>query len=209
MTELEKKNELLNLGKEIVIFIGPEGAGKTTIAKHLAAETGKTYLTTGDVLRYLAENDPGELGEKCRVMFSEHTYLDGETLLKIMVQRFAMQDTEGGFILDGGLRTLEETIDFQDVLDAAGRGLPVSVVYLQIPDEISFERLVTGENARKRSDDTEEGVSKRLCMFHNKLEERLAVIENQPGWRLVKIDATRQVELVFEAVKEAICGQGC
>lgn len=207
MKEKVENKERLCLGKEIVIFIGPEGAGKTTIAKLMCEETGKPYLTTGDILRDLAANDPGELGEKCRVMFAEHVYLDGETLLKIMVQRFALNDTTEGFVLDGGLRTLEETIDFSNILESAGRGLPVSVIYLNIPDEVSFERLVNGEKARKRKDDTAEGVGKRLMMFHKQLNERLAVITDTPNWKMITIDATQPVERVYEEVCSKIASE--
>ena len=207
MKEKIENKERLCLGKEIVIFIGPEGAGKTTIAKLMCEETGKPYLTTGDILRELAANDPGELGEKCRKMFAEHVYLDGETLLKIMVQRFALSDTTDGFVLDGGLRTLEETIDFSNILQEAGRGLPVSVIYLDIPDEVSFVRLVDGDNARKRRDDTVEGVSKRLTMFHKQLVERLAVIATTPNWKIITIDATVPVEKVYEEVCSKITSE--
>ena len=204
MTERDMGKENLNIGRRIILFIGPEGSGKTTIAKQLAKEGGKPYITTGDIIRDLAANNTGDLGEECREMFANQTYLAGETLLKILVDRFAKEDTQDGFVLDGGLRTLEETVDFQDMLDTAGRALPLTIIYLQIPREISIERLVVGKNVRKRRDDTIEGVENRLSKFYFQLEERLGHINDQPNWELVEIDATGNVEDVFSKVQKGI-----
>ncbi len=113
MTENDCEKETLDIDQRIILFIGPEGSGKTTIAKQLAKEGGRPYITTGDIIRDLAANDTGFLGEECREMFATHTYLAGDTLLKILTGRFAREDTLDGFVLDGGLRTLEETKDFQ------------------------------------------------------------------------------------------------
>lgn len=200
MAEVLKREEKLNVGDKIITFIGPEGSGKTTIARKLAELLGKPYITTGDIIRDLAANDPGQLGEDCRQMFENHTYLSGETLLTILVQRFGDLDTENGLILDGGLRTLEETLAFQGMLDTAGRNLPMMVIYLHIPDTVSIERLVTGENARKRADDTLDGVLSRLAKFNHRLEDRICAITANPNWELVRVDATMKEDEVFEEV---------
>ncbi len=206
MTEVLKNEEKLKVGKRIITFIGPEGSGKTTIAKKLAEASDKPYITTGDIIRDLAANDPGPLGEECREMFANHAYLSGETLLMILVHRFSQPDAENGLVLDGGLRTLEETLDFQAMLDEAGRSIPMTVMYLHIPDSVSIERLVTDENARKRDDDTLEGVRSRLAKFHHQLDERLKAIEANPNWELIEVDATISENKVYEEVVRLVMG---
>lgn len=200
MVETNRAKEKLNLGRRIVVFVGPEGAGKTTHAKQLTEESGRPYITTGDIIRDLAENDQGALGDECRGMFANHRYLDGETLLAILVDRFGKADAADGFVLDGGLRTLEETKDFQKMLMAAGRTLPLTIIYLGIPRPVTFERLVTGEKARQRLDDTITGVTSRLSKFHHQLEERIGVIIDQPSWDFWLVDANRPLEDVYAQV---------
>ena len=200
MLEKDLGKEKLEVGKKIVSFIGPEGSGKTTLALLLAEDSGKPYLTTGDTIRDYAKNDPGRLGEACRIMFAEHRYLAGELLLEIMSSRFSRDDTTEGFILDGGFRTVEETQDFQMTLESAGRGLPVTVIYLKIPIEESFKRLITGENARRRDDDTEEVLRCRLEKFNHQLDERLGIIMNSPNWDIIEVDATEPIEIVYGEV---------
>ena len=186
--------------REIVVFIGPEGSGKTTHALRLVRESGRPYITTGDIIRDLAQKDSGPLGDECREMFASHGYLNGATLLKILVHRFGQDDVASGFVLDGGLRTLEETIDFPAMLDEAGLDLPVTVIHLRVPGWMSFERLIFGEAARKRNDDTIEGILSRLSKYYHQLGKRAAVIEEQPNWRLAHVDATGPVEAVYAEV---------
>lgn len=209
MKELVAGKERLDLGQQIIIFIGPEGSGKTSIAQKLSDETGKPYITTGGLIRDLRDNDKGPLGDACRDMFANNTYLDGDKLLQIMVNRLKKEDVNNGFILDGGLRTVHETADFQKMLNMANRKMPLTIVYLDIPIWTSFDRLVTGENARKRVDgkgsgDTKEGVAKRLSQFYYRLEERLEIVKKEPNWKLIKIDATKNSEKVLSDTRNEL-----
>ncbi len=204
MLEKDKGRERLEVGKRIISFIGPEGSGKTTIAHLLCEEIEKPYLTTGDTLREYAANDTGRLGDACRTIFAEHTYLAGDLLLEIMSNRFAREDTTDGFVLDGGFRTVEETRDFLETLEKAGRNMPVTVIYLNIPTEVAYQRLIWGENARRRNDDTEEALKHRLENFYNRLEDRLEIIRSNPNWELVEIDAREPIDSVFLSVCNSI-----
>ena len=137
-------------------------------------------------------------------MFDNHLYLKGETLLRILANRFGQPDLADGFVLDGGLRTLEETLGFQAMLAKAGCSLPLTVVYLQMPTMLSFVRLVDGENARRRDDDTVEGVTTRLEKFFWQLEERMEAIAKEAGWTLLEVDASGPVEEVYGKACEVL-----
>ena len=200
MIERDLGQERIDIGKRIVSFVGPEGSGKTTQAKLLSELSGKPYLTTGDTLRDYAKNDTGRYGEACRKMFSEHTYLEGNLLLEIMSERFSKDDTVDGFILDGGFRTVEETDNFEQTLFNSGRLLPVVIIKINIPREVSFERLVTGENARKRKDDTEEALDCRLKKYYDRLDERMEIIRNNPSWKIIEIDGTGNQEVTLQQI---------
>lgn len=200
MIERDLGQERIDIGKRIVSFVGPEGSGKTTQAKLLSELSGKPYLTTGDTLRDYAKNDTGRYGEACRKMFSEHTYLEGNLLLEIMSERFSKDDTVDGFILDGGFRTVEETDNFEQTLFNSGRLLPVVVIKINIPREVSFERLVTGKNARKRKDDTEEALDCRLKKYYDRLDERMEIIRNNPSWKIIEIDGTGNQEETLQQI---------
>lgn len=190
--------------KQIIVFIGPEGSGKSTNAKYLAGKINLPYVSTGDILRDLRDNDPDELGDKCREMFAQNTYLDGEILVRILVNRLKQEDTLNGFVLDGGLRTLEETRVFHDMLIQAGRDYPLTVFYLQIPKDVIVERLLSGQNARGRHDDTLDGIERRLAKFYENLDGRLGIVKRTQNWRLIVIDASRSLKHIFRKMTSSL-----
>lgn len=200
MTELNTSKERLNLSGRIIVFIGPEGSGKTIQAEALVRDCQMPYITTSGILHDLREHDQSELGDEVRDMFDNHRYLDGETLLRILAKRFSEDDVRNGFIVDGGLRTVFETAGFQKTLEEAGIFLPLVVVYMQIPEEVSYQRLLE----RQRPDDTIEGIAKRLAKFNFELEKRVDLIKSEPSWTLVEIDATPAKEVVYSAVCERL-----
>lgn len=156
----------------LISFLGPEGSGKSTQAKLLAEKYRLPYISTGDMIRDAAANDMGELGEACRKMFEEHSYLSGDLLLKIVAARFQREDTKNGLILDGGFRTLKETQNFAEMLESVDRNFSVKVVFLRTPGWESVDRL----KKRKRSDDTSEAILSRLTTFYTDLGKRVSFI---------------------------------
>lgn len=200
--EIQSCKETLNIGRRIIVFIGPEGSGKTTMAKRLAAASNKPYITTGDIIRDLAANDQGTLGDECRKMFADRRYLDGDTLLKILTHRFVQADVNSGFVLDGGLRTLGETIGFQAILEQSGNTAPLVVIHMRIPAWMSLERLALGKFARKRNDDTVDGILSRLSKFYFQLAQRSSVM--QKNWQIVHIDALAAPEEVYQHICKAL-----
>lgn len=191
----------IHMGPRIVSFMGPEGAGKSTVARRLAHAAGKPYISTGDMLREMANHDTTPLGDECREMFAEHRYLNPATLLEILYTRFTQPDLDNGFILDGGIRTVPEIKGLQSTLERAGRNMPFSVIHLRIPMWMGMQRLVLSENARGRADDTINGVLSRFSHYYSNLGERASLIRNQPGWQLFHVNAMGSADDTFAEVR--------
>jgi adenylate kinase len=198
--DVPQPNNPLRLGREVVVFMGPEGAGKSTIAKKIGTETGKPRVAIGDIIRNIAAKPNAEYHDECRTMLEQSGYLEPELLSKILAPRFKQNDLADGFILDGGFRTLEESQSFPNLLENSGRPMPVTAVYLHIPTSMSLERLVTGPHARRRAGETEEGVHKRLDNHYNNLYQRIKSIEEQQ-WQIHYIDATGTINQTTEKVR--------
>ena len=178
-----------------VSFVGMEGSGNSTVAKEVAKKIGFTYVSTGDMLREAARNDTGVLGEACRKMFEGHVYLSPQMLLEVVGNRLKRDDVDQGIVLDGGFRTLEETVDFQKMISTTSKDFEVKVFYLRVSKKECQTRLVAG---RKRIDDTPEGVQRRITEFSRDLFARMKIIRER--YSLEVIDGERPTEEICEEI---------
>ena len=127
------------LKKHRIVFLGPPGAGKGTIAKELSLKTGLIHISTGDLFRSEMRNGT-ELGLKAKD-YIEKGQLVPDALVADMVSiRLHSDDCKDGFLLDGFPRTLpqaellkEKLNDFDESLDC--------VVLLCASKELIFKRL--------------------------------------------------------------------
>lgn len=196
----------INLGRQIINFSGPEGSGKTTVGRMFADASGKPLVTTSDILKDFAANDNTALGDECRAMFAEHRYMNTEVLFDIYRKSFKKDSLKlkEGFILDGGLRSTEETEAFSSILEEAGiENMPITLIHLRVPGWLGVNRLI-GESGRKRDDDTVEGVLSRLSRYYDHLGQRTSLAQKQEGWRILRVDATGNIEQTFDNVRKVL-----
>jgi adenylate kinase family enzyme len=202
--DLVTPEPFINLGNQIVVLMGPEGSGKTTIGKRLARESDKQFLSVSSILRDIAAKDQGINGDAARNMFaSEDYFIDRQILLDIYSDTFSREDLAGGFILDGAFRDVAETKGFQAALEKANRVMPVTSIFLRIPGWMSIDRLSTNPDARGRND-TVESVLDRLSHFYDHLGERASLLEKHENWRFIHVDATRSLEETYDQVRASL-----
>lgn len=193
----------LRLGRQIVNFMGPEGSGKTTMAKRLAVITDKPFITFGDIFRDLAKNDPGPHGDECRALFAEHRYMKPEILFEIISERFKQEDLADGFVVDGAMRTVGEIENFQKMLETSGRVMPLTSVLLRIPGWMGADRIQNAHRNRP-TEDSVDGIIGRMSKYYYQLSERVKLIKEQPDWQLLQVNGIGEVDEVFKRVCEAL-----
>lgn len=195
-------SELASSLSSIVAIIGPEGSGKSVLAKSLAEHFAVPIISTGGILRDIHKNQPdhpkyAEIDD----MFLHHKYLSAESLLDLLKERFSQPDISAGCILDGGFRTVDEIDQFGQMLQLAQCNLPVTVLRLEIPAHMCVTRILAAD--RGRSDDTLEAITQRLRNFYMSLKTRLRKISDQ-GYDLVSIDAIQSPDDVLATALGAI-----
>ena len=194
--------ETPNLNRKIVTFIGPEGSGKSTLAKKLASDCQKPYISTGDLIRDLKDKDTGPWGNEARAMFAEQRYFNPQMLLEVLAGRYRRDDMSDGFIVDGGLRTVPETIAYPAFLKSVGRDFPMTVVHLKIAEDEGIRRIL--EDRKRDVNDSIEGIKSRLARYNFQLDERLALISQTPNWTLIDINAMGSLDETYQKLCAAV-----
>lgn len=117
-----------------LVFLGPPGAGKGTLAAEAAKYYGIPHISTGSMFRSAISNHT-PLGEKIKKIIDSGALVDDATTAALVKERLADADAKRGFILDGFPRTIAQAEMLKQfcTLDA--------VVNFDISDEAVVARL--------------------------------------------------------------------
>ncbi len=173
-----------------LVFLGPPGAGKGTIAAVAKNYLGVPHISTGDLFR---ENIKGEteLGKLVKEILSSGSLVPDEITIKMVENRLKEDDCKKGFILDGFPRTIKQA----DALEAMTK--LDGVVNFVISEEEIIKRLSgrrickstgrtyhilfnppkvegkddeTGEDLIQRDDDKSDAIKHRLDVYREATE---------------------------------------
>ena len=92
-----------------IIFIGPPGSGKGTIAEKIVSKYSLTHLSTGDMLREHIKAGT-ELGKLAKGYIDQGHLVPDDLIIGIVQDK--IQNTEGGVLFDGFPRTAEQRLFF-------------------------------------------------------------------------------------------------
>jgi adenylate kinase len=195
-----------------LIFLGPPGAGKGTLATAVAEEYAIPQISTGDIFRQAVKNQT-PLGRQVAVIMERGDLVPDELTTSLVRERLSKPDAADGFILDGFPRTIpqaEALGEFQ-IIDA--------VINFQAGDVVVIDRLSGRRVCRScgaiyhvknmpprsegvcdrcggelyiRDDDKIEAITKRLEVYRKQTEPLIRYYEKLGLLR--DIDAAQNVE---------------
>jgi len=149
-------------GSEVLLLMGPPGAGKGTQADRLAAARGLVKLSTGELLRDHVRRGT-ELGRDAKVLMDEGVLVSDEIIMG-MVEVELNKQTPVRSLLDGFPRTTGQADSLQDLL--AGYGAQVNLaVELTVDEDELVRRLVSRAEQEGRSDDNEDTIRTRMRVY--------------------------------------------
>jgi adenylate kinase len=182
-----------------LLVLGPQGSGKGTQAKRIAAAWGIPHVSTGDMFRAL--DDTTELGREVKAIMARGELVPDEITIRMIEGRLAEDDAVDGFILDGFPRNLAQARALDAMLAGIGRSLD-AILFFDLPDEVSLERMRGRAEQEGRADDTPEAIAKRLEIYHEQTEP---VVEHyRATGKLVPLHAARSVGEVFAEIESAL-----
>ena len=187
-----------------LVIMGPPGAGKGTQAKLIAEHYGIPAISTGDIFRAMKTADT-PLARQVREIMESGGYVSDEITNAIVTDRLAQPDCDGGFLLDGYPRTLQQVQTLDDYLAESNRPLNAVIALLADIDEV-VARLLRRAVIDGRSDDNEETIRVRLQVYAEQTEPLLEVYRARGS--LVEVDGHGEVQEVSERIFAALEARG-
>jgi adenylate kinase len=184
------------------VVLGPQGSGKGTQAKKIAATYGIPHIATGDMIREMMER-PTELGAELREVYDRGDLVSDDLIVRLIRDRLDRGDTLPGFVLDGFPRTLVQAEALDDLMSELGR--PIDIVFeFQVPDRQQlFDRLLKRAREENRSDDAPEAMQRRLELYDRETAPLVEYYRSTRG-NVVGIHADRTIEDVFHEIQQAL-----
>ncbi|MBN2760049.1 MAG: adenylate kinase [Rhodobacteraceae bacterium] len=204
----------------VLILLGPPGAGKGTQARMLEQKFGLVQLSTGDLLR-AAVAAGTDAGKQAKAVMDAGGLVSDEIVLAILRDRMSEPDTARGVILDGFPRTAGQAAALDTLLEEQGMSLGAAIS-LEVDDAAMVERVAgrytcakCGEGYhdsfktptvdgvcdacgstefKRRADDNAETVGARLSAYHDQTAPLIAYYDGKGA--LKRVDAMGEIDRI-------------
>ncbi len=210
-----------------IIIFGPQGSGKGTQADLLSTKYDLQHIETGQIFREIGREQT-ELGKKIKELNDQKEMIPDDITAQVLETYLEKVPSQMGVILDSAPRTMGQIEPVEKMLSKIDREID-RAIYIALPYEESVARItkryactvcyrhfVLGKDIvssndpcptchgpiMQRSDDTPDGVAKRLKTFY---EITVPVIEEyRKKGVLIEVDGNQSKEKVFEDIIQAL-----
>jgi len=203
-------------------IIGQPGAGKSTQASMLARSYDLVRICVGDIFRWNIRNHT-KLGARVRQWVEAAQLAPDDIVVEAVRSRLQQHDWNYGFVLDGFPTSCGQAEFLLESYDIDG------VIWLQVPDEVSLERLsnlvvcpgcgldynllsrprrfetsceVCGAKLINRRSPSVEESQDRLCDYRARLEPALGLFRQKE--LVVAVQGARSPEEIHQDIQVAL-----
>ena len=213
--------------RNIVILLGPPGAGKGTQARAVMDQLDLPQIATGDMLRDAVARQT-RLGIEAKKIMDAGELVGDDIVSGIVVERTAAPDCARGFILDGYPRNLEQANMFQSKI---GDDDHLTVIEIAVETDLLVRRITSrttcaqcnavyntevrapqtegvcdrcGGELVHRSDDREEVILERLRTYRAQTEPLVVFYKNKNVYS--QVNGMREIGQVTKDILSFING---
>jgi adenylate kinase len=117
-----------------LIFLGPPGAGKGTLAAEASKYFDIPHISTGDIFRAAIKSQT-ELGCRVKAIIDSGALVGDDITIALVKERLMQDDAKKGFILDGFPRTIPQAEALAGAADID------AAINFDIADNLVIQRL--------------------------------------------------------------------
>lgn len=215
---------LQTIQMQVIILLGPPGAGKGSQALRIREKLGIAHISTGELLRNHIGAESA-LGRRAKEYIEMGQLVPDSLIFDMLFTRIAEPDCQQGYLLDGFPRNLAQAQELQERL----KGHPAVAINLRLDDSTIVERITKrlickgcqtphhliysppktagkcdkcGQALYQRSDDTREVVEARLKVYREETAP-LSVYYRELG-AFHEIDGARSQREVFQDIMDYV-----
>lgn len=214
-----------------IVMLGAPGTGKGTIGKILSQDMNLIHISTGDIFREQIGKKT-KLGQEAESYMSKGLLVPDGITIEMVKTRLLENDVKDGAILDGFPRTVVQAEALKEFLTKYNPEQKRIAIELDVPDEEIIKRIenritcsnkscgaiynletripkqegicdICGSKLKKRDDDNEETVRKRLTVYHSNAKDLLEFYaKNNALYSIYPKDIDKAVESIKEYLEE-------
>jgi adenylate kinase len=183
------------------IVFGPQGSGKGTQSKLLCSDYDYVHISIGDIFRWNVSHHT-KLAARVKRITDAGLLVPDEIVEEVVRKRLEEHDWNYGFVLDGFPRTIRQAEYLFENWNMD------KVIYLDIPDDIVFERVMMrakigeGSGFTKRVDDNPDALKVRLREYHEKTKPLLEMYRKKGI--LLTVEASGPVDIIYAEVRRRL-----
>jgi adenylate kinase len=186
-----------------LLIMGLPGAGKGTQAKVVAARLDIPAISTGDIFRENVRTGT-PLGLEANTYMDAGEYVPDELTNRLVADRLSQSDADGGFLLDGYPRTLQQVETLDGILASHGHQLDAVIQLTGVDSSEVADRLHKRAVSEGRADDSPDVIYRRLEIYERETAPLLDVYATRG--LLQEVDGLGQVDEVTERVLKVLDG---
>lgn len=217
-----------------IVMLGAPGTGKGTIGKILSKDMNLTHISTGDIFRDQI-NKKTELGKKIEGYIANGLLVPDDVVIETVETRLMEDDVKNGAILDGFPRTVLQAEALKEFLSNNNPNQKRIAIELNVSDDEIIRRVINrltcsnktcgaiynletrppkmegicdicGSKLKRRDDDNEETVRKRLAVYHSNSKELLEFYRKNNALYSIYPDKLEEAVSSIEKHLESIKG---